>query len=87
MTKSKSKKTVRKKASKPFRDYTFFATFGSGQQGYPGYVEINVVSQSKDKARDTAHKVMNQTYLHKWCALYDNFEEVHVNDRNLRNKL
>ena len=59
-----------------------FATFGSGQVGYPGY--LRVVLDESDRTADAwtqmrwmAHEVTNG----KWCGFYWTLEDVHPNDR------
>lgn len=69
-------------------DYSFFATFGTGQPNFPGYFRVDVRgAESPVEARTRAHVAMNRATNQRWSFLYGSYEELHVLDRVYRGSL
>lgn len=64
--------------------YTFYATFGSGQPGFPGYLKCEVKAPSKEHARGLARGRVNEATTGRWCMLYESLDEIDKRDRIFR---
>jgi hypothetical protein len=65
--------------------HTFFATFGHGQPGYPGYLEVTVEgAENMEEAAALARQRVTEATEGKWCGLYDSLEHMHELDRVFR---
>ena len=65
--------------------HTFFATFGCGQPGYPGYLQVDVFGPftflgAEAQARRRLHDETDG----RWSHLYTSITDLHKNDRILR---
>ena len=65
-------------------EYTYYATFGSGQPGYPGYLIAVVKAASEADAWALARQRVREATDNKYCGFYGSLEEVHVLDRIYR---
>ena len=59
----------------------FYCTFGSGQKGAPGYVQVYAPDEL------SAQRCMHKRYGDKWSMCYTSIEDVHSLDRTLRDIL
>jgi hypothetical protein len=68
------------------QEFTFFATFGHGQPGFPGYLRITVRYEDVDKndAYKIASKRVDKATGGRYCMLYDSLDKVHEADRYFR---
>lgn len=69
------------------QSYTFYATFGSGQSGYPGYLKCEVEAASKEYARALARSRVHDATEGHWCMLYESLDELDERDRVYRGKV
>ena len=67
---------------------TFYATFGCGQPGYPGYLKVSVETNDSIagslSAELVARRRVNEATGGKWCGLYRSLEDLHIGDRIYR---
>jgi|GEM_PF-5259603 hypothetical protein len=64
--------------------FVFFATFGSGHPGYPGYLRVEVEASDEGQAELIARKRINEATGGRWCGLYSSLEKMHPGDRIFR---
>jgi hypothetical protein len=64
--------------------FTFYATFGSGQPGYPGYLQIDVDEQDEQAAMLEARRRVSEETGGRWCGMYRSMEQMHPDDRIFR---
>lgn len=57
---------------------TYYATFGSGQVGHPGYLEVE--ADDEEEARERVQKATHG----RWGFLYTSLDDVHPNDQIFR---
>lgn len=67
--------------------HTFYATFGSGQPNFPGYLEVEVQEGDKEKAETIARKRVQRATDGRWSMMYNSLDEVHEMDRVFRGKV
>ena len=54
---------------------SFYFTFSSGQEGYPGYVKVTATDQM------TARRLMVNKYGLRWSNYYERIRDIHRRDR------
>jgi len=67
------------------KQFTFYATFGTGQPGFPGYLEVAIEASSEQEAELFARRRLHET-VKRWCGLYRSLDDLHELDRVFRGK-
>jgi hypothetical protein len=67
-----------------FELFEFFATFGHGQSGFPGYLRVRVYAEDRDAAKAKARARVNHAVGRKWCQLYGDLSKLHPADNFFR---
>ena len=64
--------------------FTFYATFGHGQPGFPGYLEVTVEADNELAAELEARRRVRDATENRWCGMYKSLDAMHPGDKIFR---